>query len=412
MINLLLGAPGAGKSYEAVVFHVLPALMRGRMVITNLPLNFEAFAAIDPGFPALIEVREKTLALPPDRQPDDGIQPPTYRMRSAPAEFVSRAFANPEDFASPWKHVEGFGPLYVIDECHFCMPAGRTSVAVEEWMSMHRHYNADVLLITQSSNKISRAIRDLVQVCYKVRKAVALGKPDGYIRKVLDGVNGGEVATTERKYKPQYFPLWRSHTQGQAIAEVRADDVAPLHVKFKRFSLAFYAVTACALIYAFWPGPEKKPIVVTMPGVTTTPTGQQASSVAAPISAASGSAGAVVAGQGTPTPLAVVDQYPDPYASKFLHIVGRLTKGKRTQYSFAISAAGQRIGDMTSDEMKLIGYRWEPLTDCAGYLRWRETVRALTCDAPVLQRGSSRDPVVIAVPAGSATPIASSAGTI
>ena len=50
MINGLEGIPGSGKSYEATVYHVLAALQTGRLVITNLPLNVEVFAAIDPAY--------------------------------------------------------------------------------------------------------------------------------------------------------------------------------------------------------------------------------------------------------------------------------------------------------------------------------------------------------------------------
>ena len=65
MINLLLGAPGGGKSYEAVVYHILPALEKGRKVITNLPLNIERIAAIDPAYSDLIEKRDETRAVRP-----------------------------------------------------------------------------------------------------------------------------------------------------------------------------------------------------------------------------------------------------------------------------------------------------------------------------------------------------------
>lgn len=59
MSNGLEGIPGSGKSYEAVVFHVLPALQSGRLVITNLPLLVEAFAALDPAFRSLIQIRRQ-----------------------------------------------------------------------------------------------------------------------------------------------------------------------------------------------------------------------------------------------------------------------------------------------------------------------------------------------------------------
>lgn len=406
MINLLLGPPGAGKSYEAVVYHVLPALARGRKVITNLPLNMEALAALDPDFPGLVELRDKTLAERPETLSREAAAALTKAEQEKRSRWSDRAFANPEDFASDWRHEEGFGPLYVVDECHFCMPVGRTQIGVEEWFSMHRHYNADVLLISQGSSKISRAIRDLVQVCYKVRKAVALGKPDGYIRKVHDGVGGGVISEGERTYKPQMFGLWRSHTQGVAIAEHKADDVAPFIVKFKRFTRVVVVLALAACVWAFWPSskPPAKPAAVKPP--------------AGPVQAA----GAIGAGRGTihpqspatapPRPVQAaapaVEEVPEPYGSKSLHVTGRLTMGARTLYTFAVSDGGRVITDLTSEDLKRAGYRWEPLTDCAGTLHWRSKSRALTCDAPALAVGTQKAPVVLGLPAG--TPPASSLG--
>ncbi|WP_373455386.1 zonular occludens toxin domain-containing protein [Pseudomonas aeruginosa] len=49
MINLILGQPGGGKSHEAVVYHVVPALNQGRKVITNLALDMEQVQSVFPG---------------------------------------------------------------------------------------------------------------------------------------------------------------------------------------------------------------------------------------------------------------------------------------------------------------------------------------------------------------------------
>ncbi|KRS22353.1 hypothetical protein AAY72_03840, partial [Alishewanella sp. WH16-1] len=46
MINGLSGRPGAGKTYEAVVSHILPALKQGRKIITNIPLNVDWFVSV------------------------------------------------------------------------------------------------------------------------------------------------------------------------------------------------------------------------------------------------------------------------------------------------------------------------------------------------------------------------------
>jgi len=61
MIDLLEGIPGSGKSYEAVVYHVLPALKNGRKVVTNLPLNVDAFAKLDARYRDLLDIRKAPL---------------------------------------------------------------------------------------------------------------------------------------------------------------------------------------------------------------------------------------------------------------------------------------------------------------------------------------------------------------
>ena len=92
MINLLMGPPGAGKSYEAVVFHILPALLEGRKVITNLPLQVDAFREYGVSS-SLIELKNPTLENP-------------------------KPFSTIEDYGSDWRGENGIGPLYVIDEGH------------------------------------------------------------------------------------------------------------------------------------------------------------------------------------------------------------------------------------------------------------------------------------------------------
>lgn len=390
MINLLIGAPGGGKSYEAVVYHVLAALRRGRKVITNLPLNIDKLEAIEPGCTSLIEVREKTLAVEPVIE-TKGVIPVGLLARSVIPTFSNRAFANVEDYMSTWRHpVDGFGPLYVVDECHFCLPRARTSVAVEEWFSMHRHYNCDVLLITQSAGKISVAIKDLIQVCYKVRKAVALGRPTGYIRKVLDGVNGGEVSCTERKYEKKYFGLYRSHTQGLAIEEKNADDVAPLSVKFRRFSYIFYLVTAVVIAWAFWPSDKPKPL----------PMLQKATSAnhALPSSSLSPASSSRPASAPVPSPASSAPSGdPDPFKAQGVHLSGWAKMGDRIIHTFVISAGGFRLFELTEPEIKKAGYAFRPLGECSGLLTHGQTVRTVICDAPTGASGKNDAPVLVAV---------------
>lgn len=229
MINLLLGQPGGGKSYESVAFHILPAVVEhGRKVITNLPLRLDMWEHFFPGSSKLIEIRGN------------------YQFDGK----LCRPFTRAEDFGDPWRGENDLGALYVIDECHKFFPRVGTSVAVEEWFAEHRHEGADVLLITQSYGKISPAIRDLVQVVYRCKKATAFGSNDKYIRKVQDGLRGEVVNTTIRDYESKYFPLYKSHTKSNgAVIEALANDIVPI---WKRWPFKGAAICLVVASYLFF----------------------------------------------------------------------------------------------------------------------------------------------------------------
>jgi zona occludens toxin len=238
MINLLLGAPGGGKSYEAVAFHVIPALIEGRKVITNLPLLLDAFPH---EWRALLDIRRRTMK--PRPEVDEAKAAFMFKRFGTVADqsFNPNPFANVEDYGreeydeetdltrwtDPWRHpTTGEGPLYVIDECHKPLPRRGTPVAVEEWFAEHRHGRCDVLLMTQSHGKMNQAIKELVQLCYRVRKATHLGFSDKYVRKVLDGVNGTVMNETTRDYDSTFFKYYRSHTQSTTAGkEAAAKDI-------------------------------------------------------------------------------------------------------------------------------------------------------------------------------------------
>lgn len=225
MINLLLGNPGGGKSYESVAFHIIPAVIeRKRKVVTNLPLCLDMWEQYFPGSTKLIEIRTP------------------YKV----GDRLHQPFSRLDDYQDDWKDAEtGVGCLYIIDECHKALPRQGTPVAVEEWYAEHRHTGSDVLLITQSYGKINSAIRDLVQVVYRCKKAVAFGSSDRYIRKVQDGIRGEVVNTSIREYEKKYFPLYKSHTKSDsAVQEAFASDIVPI---WKRWP--FRGAAICAVLF-------------------------------------------------------------------------------------------------------------------------------------------------------------------
>lgn len=379
MINLLLGAPGGGKSYEAVAFHVLPALRKGRKVITNLPLVIEQFAILDPSFPDLIEIRTQTKAEKPTQQ----ITTLGYKLLGT-TQFNRAAFANPEDYGDSWRHPEtGAGPLYVIDECHIPLPRNGTPESVEIWFSLHRHETADVLLMTQSYGKINKAVADLVQVVYRVRKAVALGSQDRYIRKVQDGLRGEVVNQDVRKYEPKYFPLYKSHTRGGGV-ELSANDIKPFWRHWSVIGAAVFLLAggvylAKTLSDGVLPQPSEVPRPVRSDQPLTT---------RAQAAVQSAQQGIVSPDK----PAAVQPSLGGPLDGMSLHVLGKIEGAGRYIYLVLSSVNGQPLKTFPHTELISAGYKVEPVSDLIFRLSYGNNSRFIVADAPQVNIQTTASP--------------------
>ncbi|MDG3085472.1 zonular occludens toxin domain-containing protein [Vibrio hannami] len=213
MINAITGRPGGGKSYEAVAFHVIPAIESGRKVVTNLPLNLDHFVKV---FGA--EVDELIHVV--DGKLDD-------------FGSLERPFSKIDDYNDEWRDEQGKAPLYVIDEAHMVLPARSCSPEILEWYSMHRHRGIDILLMTQNLRKIHRDIKDMIEVSYYCAKNTAIGSSKSYTRKVKNGANGEVVSQSVRTYKKGFFPFYQSHTaSNKAVEEAMASDITPIWKKW------------------------------------------------------------------------------------------------------------------------------------------------------------------------------------
>lgn len=362
MIYLMLGRPGGGKSYEATVYHVLPALMAGRKVITNLPLNVERFRALVPNLEGLLVIRAK----------------------SASGDSEVRVFASPDDYGDEWRHPDnGSGPLYVIDECHKSIPKVGTSRAVEEWFAEHRHETADVLLISQSYGKLNKAIVDMVDVCYAVQKATALGASGKYVRKVSFGVRGEVVNTSIRTYEAKYFGLYQSHTRGGG-AELMARDIRPIwyHWTFVGAGIigVFCVVWVSYFGFDLFGDAERVAAKASPP-----PGGFRvvSSADAAPTSDAVAVRGAVPAAGSAAPPVAVPSVATDgPFVGMGIHVAGYVASARRKLYLLGLSQNGVVVRMTDSDELVRVGYTVEPVGECVARVGYGDRSEWVRCDMP------------------------------
>lgn len=376
MVNMLLGPPGGGKSYEAVVYHILPALEAGRLVITNLPLNMDHIAAVNPEWVHLIKrVSDRIGMVSQVVMARAGAFRPRVAL-AGQTEGLVRAFSTMADFGDSWRHpVSGAGPLYVIDECHLCFPVKGTVLAVEEWFSMIRHETADALLLSQSVGKVSKAITDLVQVCYLVRKATAFGSDTKYIRKVRDGVRGDVVNTAIRTYDARWFPFYQSHTKGGGT-ELGAGDIVPFWRRVPVMLAGLFLVGGAVAFFTSSAGSFLGGGAGAAPskgGHAPSNALAVASPVASPVASSVDAAVAAVPGGKSKA---------HPFAGRGLHAVGSVVSSSRALYLFVVSQNGQAVMTVDNAELERLGYSVSPVGPCAVKLGFGDWSQWVICDAP------------------------------
>lgn len=381
MINLLIGPPGGGKSYEATVFHVLPALEKGRLVITNLPLDLERLRQIDERYPALVKFVQNRRGV--IKRVGTRFAPPSEE------EGIIRAFSTMEDYADPWRHpVTGSGPLYVIDECHLAMPRAGTRIEVEEWYSLHRHESADVLLITQSYGKVSKSVVDLVQVCYRVKKGTAFGTATQYIRKVQDGVRGDVVNTSIRKYEKRYFGLYKSHTRGGG-SELAAEDIVPFWKRWPFIGLAIcIMILAGMLLSGISLNPMKAPKVEKEAKPSLSPQPQPQTGVKpVKVTEQRYENGKLVAdtmqGATSVQQSDMVEGKGTPFEGHKLHVIGTITRGKGYHVLFSVSTSDRYKMEIDDRDLVKVGYKVEVKAPCAIKLTYEDWTGWAICDTPI-----------------------------
>lgn len=188
MIVCYEGTPGSGKTYDSVR-KISDNLKLGRVVYTNI----------------------------------DGMELPECKAAlQAVAGLDDYQFANQfkillhDQVGNFWEHCEN-GALIVLDEIHKWFNAREWNTEknknFSDWASTHRHYNYDVVLITQRIEKIDSQVRSIVEYTYRYKKIGFFG---GLVRKsyivwtyTSDDTND-PISKSVRFYDSRIFKCYQS----------------------------------------------------------------------------------------------------------------------------------------------------------------------------------------------------------
>jgi zona occludens toxin len=396
MIHGISGKTGGGKSYEAVVSHIIPIITKDkRKVVTNLPLNIDHFVAIYGEY-----CRDLIEVIDGDFHNYGGERP----------------FSKAEHYLQyeDWQNEKGQRVYFFIDEAHLPMPRGKTDKKTEEFYSMHRHYGFDIVLITQNFRKVSIDIKDLVGNHYRAIKKSMMGQDDRYILKVHDGAvssNASVVATHERFYEKKYFKFYQSHTKSESsVEEATSNDIEKWYKHWTiKLSIVFFLFAFFLLSTILSSGESssesienstqaKELTAAANDNVNSEAVLSDSSSVKDNLALDKPITDEVI--KRTPRQVEFEEMVGlsstfHPFYKVDLSISGYaeyldLDRRTRTHY-FSASQNGQHVFTIKTGDLLMAGYSVQILSECTAKIRYYDYVDFITCNAPVQSVQSSGD---------------------
>jgi len=195
MIAFHEGLPGAGKSYEACCYHILPALKAGRHVVTNIRgINCEKFAELLDEPVELVEML--VTQIEPAEQEDD--EKEITRVKD---EFATRT---PDGALIVWDEIQDYYPSgnYKLPHSH------------QKFWTEHRHRGLDIVIMGQDRDDVHKIIRSRIEALTYFLKLKAVGQPNKYKWEHYERQRKGKfekIGSGVRSYDSQYFGLYLSH---------------------------------------------------------------------------------------------------------------------------------------------------------------------------------------------------------
>ncbi len=200
------GVPRAGKSYDAVKNHILPALKKGRTVFARLNgLRHDKIAA----HLGMAESDVRALLLPVD-------------TKDVAATFVCFR----DEDSGQWRIADQFkDALVVIDEVHEFYVNERKPLPpeVENFWALLGQNGGAAVIMTQWINRLHSAVKARIEKKHSFQTMTAVGMKGRYRVTYFHTVSAGKfekVGGQTLKYDPAIFPLYDGYAPGAENTEV------------------------------------------------------------------------------------------------------------------------------------------------------------------------------------------------
>ena len=206
-INAYIGLMGSGKSFEVVSSVIVPALLKGRRVVTNID-------GINPA--AITEYLVTVKGAQADK---------LGQLVPVTNDDVCRVGFFPDETKPGQPSIVQGGDLVCVDECwNFWGDDAKITDEHMRFFRMHRHYTdpatgvtCDLALMIQDLGTLNRKIRAVIEMTTRTVKLKSIGAPKAYRIELFEGnktTKLTKIDTFVKLYDKAIFPLYKSYAAG------------------------------------------------------------------------------------------------------------------------------------------------------------------------------------------------------
>ena len=342
------GLPGAGKSYEACVFHILPALKSGRQVVTNIRgVNWEKFAEL---LDEPVEyVRMLLIYIEPAEQ--DG--------EAAEIERVKNDFADktPDNAMIVWDEVQDYFP-----SGNYKLPINQ-----QKFWTEHRHRGLEIVIMGQDRDDVHKIIRSRIEDIVYFLKLQAVGRPNQYKWEQLQKQSKGrfvKIGSGVRSYEPKYFGLYASVRRDSVKKTVYQTSRSNVLANSKALTMGVPLAFAAAIygvyhLYGFFNPQPVKPVsqVIVQREEPTEPPAHLVNAPPEPPVVATNAQPAASPEGEKPLPIDYLDNLAQQYSVRATGIVDSKKEGKELMGQIELLDSSMHVKErLYIDEIRALGW--------------------------------------------------------